>query len=343
MADKLMLGAVALAVICGAGIGATSLLDHGTSSATFTPLKPPPAARPTDARTQEALALNENLSHTPIAELPDPGPLPASLKGARHDVQLSTDAQGNLQIDEGLVHLFDFYLSGLEEEGVDKVLARIHRDLAAQLQGAALAQARELLRRYIDYRIALQDLPKNSPSLNAIDLRNRLDAINALRAQYFSAQENEAFFSRQNAEDNYMLQRLAIGQQEGLSPAQQQQAINELEHQLPAELREARAQAGQHADVYGAAQALRAQGASAEQIHQLREQALGKEAAEQLAELDQQYAVWEQRLADYASERNRLRQSGLNEADLQNAIHNLQTSRFDELEQRRVQALDADL
>lgn len=343
MSDKLMLGAIALAVICGLGIGATSLLDHGTSSATFTPLKPPPAARPADARTQEALVLNENLSHTPIAELPDPGPLPSSLKGARHDVQLSTDAQGNLQIDEGLLHLFDFYLSGLEEEGVDKVLARIHRDLAAQLQGAALAQARELLRRYIDYRIALQDLPKNSPSLNAVDLRSRLDAINALRTQYFSAQENEAFFNRQNAEDNYMLQRLAIGQQEGLSPAQQQQAINELENQLPAELREARAQAGQHAEVYGAAQELRAQGASAEQIHQLREQALGKEAAEQLAELDQQYAAWERRLADYAGERNRLRQSGLNETDLKNAIHNLQTSRFDELEQRRVQALDADL
>jgi lipase chaperone LimK len=50
-----------------------------------------------------------------------------------------------------------------------------------------------------------------------------------------------------------------------------------------------------------------------------------------------------ERLADYAAERNRLREAGLSDSQLQAAISELQASRFDELERLRVQALDADL
>ena len=60
-------------------------------------------------------------------------------------------------------------------------------------------------------------------------------------------------------------------------------------------------------------------------------------------QLDQQQAQWQQRLSDYANERDRLRAAGLSQTDLDNALSELQTSRFDELERKRVQALDADL
>ena len=64
-----------------------------------------------------------------------------------------------MHVDEGLLRLFEFYLLALQDESVTQVLARIHHELTSQLQQPALNQARELLQRYIDYRLALQGLP----------------------------------------------------------------------------------------------------------------------------------------------------------------------------------------
>ncbi|MBC9250326.1 hypothetical protein A9179_08590 [Pseudomonas alcaligenes] len=344
MSGKFLLSAAAVTGLCALTVAITLLLDPAAA-----PLQAPVAApaanrpAPTDTRSVQASATNASLYHTPAAQLADPGPLPASLQGSSHDVQLRVDAQGRLLVEGSLLRLFDFYLAGLEEEGLDKVLTRIHRDLAAQLHEPALGQARDLLQRYVDYRIALQGLPGGDGTLEAGALRQRLDALDAVRQQYFSSEERQAFFAREDAENNYMVQRLALAQQSGLSDSQRQQAVAELEAQLPAEIREERAAATRNGELYSTVQDMQARGASAEEIRQVREQALGSAAADSLAELDQQHAAWEQRLRDYASERNRLRAAGLSAGDLQSAIAELQASRFDELERKRVEALDAEL
>lgn len=342
MSGRFLLGALAIVGCSALGI-CTALLLSSEAPPLATRPSAPERAAPSDPRSQQASALNQQLHQAPLAQLRDPGPLPASLQGSRHDVQLHQDEQGNLKIEADLLRLFEFYLAGLTEEGVDKVLTRIHRELAGQLQGAALEQARELLRRYVDYRIALKALPPSSGDLDPENLRQRLDALNAMRQQYFSAEEYAVFFANDNAEDQYMLQRLALSQQQGLSSSQQQQALSELEAQLPSEVRLARSESTRYGDLYAATQAMQAEGASAEDIRLLREQTLGSEAAQRLAELDQQQAKWQKRLSDYASERDRLRAAGLSQTDLQSALSELQTSRFDELERKRVQALDADL
>lgn len=336
MSPRILLAAVALGA---ATVGGTVLL--------YQPHNAAPVAASTapvnDVRSQQARALNQQLRATPATDLSDPGPLPPSLQGTEHGVVLHRDAQGNLALQADLLHLFDFYLAGREEEGLDKVLTRIHQALAAQLQGQSLEQARDLLRRYVDYRIALQGLPEAGANLDATQLRLRLDAINNARRQFFSAQEYEVFFARENAEDEYMVQRLALAQQDGLSDAQRQQVLAELELQLPEDVRQARAESTRYGELYTATAALQAQGASAEEIRQLREQQLGSAAADALAELDQQHAQWQRRLDEYVRERNSLRESGLSQTDLQAAITHLQNSRFDELERKRVQALDAEL
>ncbi|SIQ90534.1 lipase secretion chaperone [Aquipseudomonas alcaligenes] len=339
MSSRIILSALALGAVV---VGGTLLLYRPVPlPATAAPLTA--TAIPEDSRSREARDLNHNLRETPATRLADPGPLPPSLAGAHHGVQLRMDAQGHLFLQADLLHLFDFYLAGREEEGLDKVLRRIHRDLATQLREPALDQARDLLRRYVDYRIALQGLPEADASLDAGALRQRLDALNALRQQFFSADEYALFFTRENAEDEYMVQRLALTRQAGLSEEQRAQALAELELQLPEEVRMARAESIRHGELYAATQTLQEQGASAEEIRQLREQTLGSAAADALADLDRQQAAWQQRLSDYAAERNRLRQSGLNDSQLQAAIAELQSSRFDERERLRVQALDPEL
>lgn len=345
MSGKFLLGALGLAGLAALSVASTLLLSREAAPV----LAPPPsatsatAAPPADPRSQQASSLNQQLRQAAPSQLGDPGPLPASLQGTRHDVRLQLDEHGALRVEESLLRLFDFYLAGLEEEGIDKVLTRIHRDLAAQLQGPALEQARDLLRRYVDYRIALQDLPAAGGSLDAEALRQRLEALNALRQQFFSSEEYQAFFARDNAEDQYMLQRLALSQHGDLGAGQQQQALAELEAQLPEEVRQARSASTRHGELYAATQAMQAEGASAEEIRLLREQSLGSAAADNLALLDQQQAEWRQRLSDYAAERDRLRSAGLSQGDLDNAIAELQNSRFDERERMRVNALDADL
>lgn len=344
MSGKFLLGALALAGLAALSVTSTLLLNREAP-----PLLAPPSATavitaaPADPRSQQASSLNQQLRQAAPTQLDDPGPLPTSLQGTRHDVRLQLDEQGALRVEESLLRLFDFYLAGLEEEGIDKVLTRIHRDLAAQLQGPALEQARDLLRRYVDYRIALQDLPAGDGNLDAGALRQRLEALNALRQQFFSSEEYQAFFARENAEDEYMLQRLALSQHGALDASQQQQALAELEAQLPDEVRQARSASTRHGELYAATQAMQAEGASAEEIRLLREQSLGSAAADSLAQLDQQQAEWRQRLSDYAAERDRLRSAGLSQDDLDNAIAELQNSRFDERERMRVNALDADL
>lgn len=338
MSKKIILVALALSAVT---VGSTWLLYRPQTP--HHPASPAPTAAVEDVRSQQARTLNQQLRTTPTAALVDPGPLPPSLQGSAHGITLHSDTRGNLQLQSDLLQLFDFYLAGLEEEGLDKVLTRIHQALATQLKEPALQQARDLLSRYVDYRIALQNLPEAGMELDPTALRLRLDAINAARLQYFSAEEYTVFFARENAESEYMLQRLTLARQEGLDDSQRQQTLAELERQLPEDVRQARNESMRYGELYAATQALQAQGASAEEVRQLREQSLGSEAADALAELDRQQAAWQQRLSDYARERNRLREAGLSQTDLQAAIAHLQTSRFDELERKRVQALDAEL
>src|SRR6218665_3244853 len=116
MSGKTLFASLAVALVAAAGIGATLLLnpDPVVVAAPVASASPPEVGVPTDARTQQARTTNASLSQTPITALTDPGPLPPSLQGSRPDVHLQVDADGNLRIEEGLLRIFDFYLSGLE-------------------------------------------------------------------------------------------------------------------------------------------------------------------------------------------------------------------------------------
>ena len=299
------------------------------------------------ATVSEARAINSQAYARPPAQLPDLGPLPASLRGAEPEVVLRTDEQGNLVPEQDLMVLFDFYLSALGEESLDLLLARIQRSLDDQLDGQALTQARDLLRRYVDYKIALAEVEDtavgaaSNGELSVADLRQRFQAMTALRQDLFSSEESVAFFQLDNVQDEYMLQRLAIEQNSLLNEQQRQQALAALEQTLPEEIRTLRKRVTRNAELYAVTEAMRQAGAGAEQIYKVRAEALGDEAAANLAQLDRERAQWKQRLSDYARERETIRQSGLSHAEREAALDTLIDSRFTELERLRVRALDS--
>lgn len=317
-------------------VGAVLAVRHAVTAEA----KPAAASSPQAAKAAHALAINQALSQLPVSELPAPGALPASLQGADHGVHLRLDARGNVVLDAGLIRIFDFYLAGLGEETLDKVLARIHLALARQLSGAALTQARELLRRYVDYRIALARLDAPAPpALSPAAARQRLDAVRQLRRRYFSIGESQAFFGADDAEDDYLAQRLALTQDNRLPAAEQARQLDALERRLPDTLRAQRQRAMVDAEIYAAAEKMKAEGASKEAIYQLRAQALGDVAARNLEQLDVQRMQWQQRLQAYAEQRQQILAAGLSEPQRQTALQALLDEGFDALEQKRVIAL----
>jgi lipase chaperone LimK len=335
-----MLSAVCLA----AAIGAASLLVSQEPSA------PAPLSNSQNESQQAdpvaALHTNQSVQNKALDALPKLPPLPRSLQGSDHDVRLHTDADGNLLIEADILHLFEFYLSALAEEPLELCLTRISLALAAQLQSPALDQARDLLKRYLDFKIALADLhtlpgavdTSGAYALDAIELRQQ--RLRDLRLQHFSAHEAQVFFADEDSHDRYMLQRLKLAQDQSLDAAERQQALDRLEQQLPEPMRQARQRATEQTRLYELTEQMKQDGASAEALFQVRAETLGNEAATALAELDRRQAQWNSRLASYEQEREAIRQSGLSPQDQQTAVASLIEQRFEPEERLQVQAME---
>jgi lipase chaperone LimK len=305
-------------------------------------ITPPASVSATADRAKQVRVLNQQLSQQPAAQLTSPGALPPSLQGASHGIRLQVDSNGQLLLEPQLLQLFDFYFNAIDEEPVAKILQRIHHDLASQLQNPALAQARDLLKRYLDYSLALLDLPKAVQQPTAAAFAQHLQTLTQLRERYFSAAEYQAFFSSDTSQDQFMLAQLSLNER-GLSPQEHLKQLALLEAQLPPAQRAARQQVSRDGELYAATEAMRQAGASEEAIYQLRAQTLDPQAALELQKLDVQRRDWQARLDAYGKARDSVRQSGLSAIDQQTAINNLQASSFDEFERKRVSALDADL
>ena len=262
--------------------------------------------------------------------LAKPGPLPASLQGASHGVSLRSDAEGNLLVQDDILRLFEFYLAAIEEEPIESLLQRIQWELASQLQEPARQQANDLLRRYLDYRLALMAVSQPT-TLDSHTLAAHLQQVDALRQQYFSPAEQTTLFTAERAEDAHLLATLQNNQSPG--------SAAEPGEMLSAEQRLQRQQASRDAEVFEQVEQLRASGASAGQIYAVREQQLGSSAASALAQLDEQQALWQRRLEAFAAERQRIRASTLSADEQRQAISSVLAGAFDAREQLRVRAL----
>ena len=128
---------------------------------------------------------------------------------------------------------------------------------------------------------------------------------------------------------------------EYFSPDERQRKLDELEQQLPASEREARADALGPVRLMHDEQQLQEAGASPEEIRTLREQQFGAEAADRLEALDRERAEWQQRLDDYRRARRAIEDDGsLSAAARAHAVDTLMDERFTPQERLRVEALD---
>ncbi|UVO16723.1 lipase secretion chaperone [Stutzerimonas stutzeri] len=304
--------------------------------------EPPPASNaataPAHAAQPPAPAPLTAVSDSTVQQPARLGELPRSFNGTRIDGRLQQDAAGNLIIDGDVRRLFDYFLSAIGAEPLTHSVQRLRQYIDAQLPEPAQTQAQNLLDQYLDYKRELLALDSAARPHNLPALRERLAAVQALRARIFSQTAHQAFFANEEAYDRFTLERLAIQLEQGFDANAKGAALDRLHAALPAELQDALVPQLQ-TQLRQQTAALRARGGDAAQLRQLRQQLVGNAATERLEALDRQRQAWQQRLAEFEQEKSRIERSqGLGEADKQAAIERLAEQRFDSSERLRLQA-----
>ncbi|MFI8610882.1 lipase secretion chaperone [Pseudomonas sp. NPDC077649] len=294
---------------------------------------PPPAAPPA---LQQALPAPV----TPARKAAGLG-LPASFVGTEVDGRFRVDAAGNLIVSEDIRRIFDYFLASLGEENLDASVARLRGYIDGQLQEPARARAQALLDQYLAYKRELVLLERDLPQLASLDaMRQREAAVQALRARLFDSESHQAFFAREEGYNRFTLERLAIRQDAGLSDEEKGLAVDRLRASLPEELQDmVLPQLQQELRQHTAR--LQAEGASAAQIRQLRQQLVGAEATARLEALDSQRQGWQKRLDEYLAAKAHIQANeGLSSGDKRAAIEALAAERFDERERLRLEAAE---
>ena len=265
--------------------------------------------------------------------------LPASFGGTTVDGVFRLDAAGNLIISEDIRRIFDYFLSAVGEEPLRASVERLQAYIVEQLQSPACEQAQALLTQYLDYKRELVLLERDLPQMaDLAALRQREVAVQALRARIFDAQTHQAFFAREEAYNQFTLQRLAIQHDPKLDAAGKAAAVDQLRDSLPAEMQDSVLPQLQTELRQQTAQ-LQAAGAKPEQIRQLRQQLVGAEATQRLEALDQQRQSWGQRLERYRDGKAAIEgNQGMSASDQRAAIAQLAADNFDERERLRLDA-----
>lgn len=228
-----------------------------------------------------------------------------SMDGTRPDGEIREDGAGELVVDAELGRLFDYYLAGLGEKDLAAIRMQIERELDARLGKQAAVKAKRLLASYLDYKRALVDVERTqAPGGDlARAVRARMAALRKLRADYFSEAEIAGLFGAQDAYDDDALARLEVSQDKALTAAQLSERLAALDRAAPASVREEREAPARVFRAEEAAQQLRAQGGSEDDVYRMRAAAFSPEAANRLAELDREQADWQRRIASYQAAR----------------------------------------
>ena len=276
----------------------------------------------------------------PPAAVPSPvavlEALPGSLDGTEADGAIVADAAGHLVISLELRRLFDHFLAATGEEPPATIRARIIAVLRDRLPATAAGEAIAMLDRYLAYREAARTL---APTASDTD---GLTQVQALRARLFTPEVAKAFFADEEAVTFAALARRDVLADPALSDAERARRVAELEAQIPAPVRAARAAAVAPLAEMSREAELRAAGASAAQITASRTTAFGADGAARLAELDRAHDAWDARLAAFRAARAALLADvHLDAAARQAQVETLLAQSFTPTERIRVAAIDA--
>lgn len=272
-----------------------------------------------------------------VRAAPDPYAFVRSMEGTRPDGVIVQSDDGQLVVDAEQGHLFDYYLAGLGEKDLGAIRREIERELDRRLKPGPAAQAKRLLGSYLAYKGALAELEKGmvASADMVTSARARLVAMQKLRASFFTPFEIAGLFGFSDAYDQDALARIEISQDPKLTAPQRIEKLAALDKKLSPAMREEREAPTRVLRTEESVRAMRAQGASDDEVYRLRAAAFSTEGASRLAALDREEATWNGRITAYLAERGTLA-AGAETAGAQQ----LRDRHFSPEEQRRLGAYE---
>lgn len=307
----------------------------GTTAVQATDAAPGPAidSTPSEAATVRADAAASATSADPRADLRARFAR-SSLRGAGRDGAIHLDAGHRVVADADLRRMFDWYLTLRGEFTPAEIRSLLLSDVEGERGGAVAHAVADLFDAYVAMHADLM-----AGSLSP-DLAERLAQVRAAHRRWFGAAA-ESMFGDEEATLDYTVRRRALAQATDLDPAEREARLDALEKERPQAMRESEREATAAVLADEQSRQFEALGTDAAARHRERADLWGSEAADRLAALDRERAAWEQRLSDYARERDRIRADArLDATARERAITELQQRSFDANERLRVQALD---
>jgi lipase chaperone LimK len=274
----------------------------------------------------------------------DPYAIVHSMQGTVPDGLPSTSPGDSLVVTADLRRMFDYYFAAQGEKTLPMIRAAIEAELDKTLKPKAAAAAKDLLARYLAYKRALVDVEQNAQANanSGTGLHARYDAMQQVRARYFSQAENQALFGFEDSYDLDAIKRLEISQDTTLSAADKQAKLAALDQAMPAKLKEEKEAPYVVIRLEEKAATMRAAGASDDDVYRMRAADASPEAAARLAQVDREQAEWKSRIAAYLADRQSLLQAvqGTQGTDQQASLQQLRDHYFSPAEQRRLPAYE---
>lgn len=269
--------------------------------------------------------------------------LPDSFRGTQLDGDLEVDEQGNLIINHDIRSLFDYFLTSLGEENMDVIQRRIQAYILTHLTEPAATQAIQLLQDYLQLQsqVATMEPTVASLALSADFLADRLQQLSDLRRSILSNEVADAFYREEETYDRFTIEVIRLLETKHISGEEKTQRIEELQAQLPQELRVSLQASQQLAQLEKINKQVKNQSGSEQDLFQLRTELVGSEAAQRLAKLDIERQQWQERLDAWLNERQGiLSSSQLSSMDREQLLTQMRGDQFNQKELIRVKALE---
>jgi lipase chaperone LimK len=240
------------------------------------------------------------------------------------DGELRFAADGTLIPGPEAVRFFDFHLKDRDRESAASIRARVP------------SAAQPLFDRYLDYL----DRARAIRVEIGTDVEAGVARVRQLRRDVFGEATATVLFADAERFLDFALASRRVLLDPSLDDAARSQRLVDLEATLLPIERARREAARAPLLGHGEIEAMRSEGASADEIHRARVARFGADAADRLAALDQRRAAWSARFLVYQTERDAMMSTAMAPSARTSALETLRARHFQAPELPRVRALD---
>ena len=161
--------------------------------------------------------------------------------------------------------------------------------------------------------------------------------VNRLRQQLFDKDTIQAFFSGEDAYEDYSVAMVRIEQDDSLNAAQKKASRDDYVSRLPeGDIKQNFQKQANFGELTQRTAEMKAKGASKEELFAMRRGLVGEAAASRLAVVDTEDANFDVRFGQYQTKRQALISTAGSEANAQAQIDQLESSQFSDTERKRL-------